>query len=95
MMPKKTYSLTIVVADDEEVLFAATVTDRRNGKDAEMEQVVSPNVNLLELQKLFLEVANSQEHLYYMNRVRTLSREARQGIKRAVEESDDNLTAPF
>lgn len=95
MEKKRGYRVVVVVFDEEEVLYLANLKSLASSKQTEIEQVASPNTNLLALTELMRTLANENEHMYYMNEVRTISRQAREEITKRLKDELPPSASPF
>jgi len=91
---KRGTRITVVIADQDCVLYVAELTDAGGGA-ANVDQRVSPEVNLLMLRDMFLKLSEVQGDMYYTARVKTLSREARDEITARLKEDDGFNPHPF
>lgn len=89
------YSVNVVVYDGEEVLYIAELRSNLSKTSTTIDEAASPRVNLLELSRWFGQLRQTTEDMYYMGRVRQLSEQAREEIKKALNEGDDLSAAPF
>lgn len=90
----KPYEVSIVVYDDDGIIATMQCTQLPAAKGTLVESVIRPDINVKELSELFTEIGTDQRHNYYMSRVRSLSREAREAIERSLSEDDMTSTSP-
>jgi len=88
---KTSYDVTVVVMDDDGIMAVHQLVDLGERKGALVNASVRPDVNTVELGKMFTLLGKHHTNEYYMNRVRTLSREAREAITKAL--GDDDIAA--
>ena len=86
--------VTVVMSDGDAVLYTALVT-QISKTECEIEQTIHPETNLLACKELFESLANTAENAYFSNRVKTLSREAREAIMNSLDENDTLDIHPF
>jgi hypothetical protein len=94
-MGKQTQEVTVTVSDEGEVLYTAVLTGNKGSEKVRVQSVVSPNVNLKSLSEMFRVLGEAEEHNYYMGRVKTLSADAREAIKKALGDDDAEVPFPF
>lgn len=91
---KDPYVVTVTIVDAEEVLAIYTLTNAPRKKGTEVDSLISPNVNGVELATVLRVLSEHTEASYYSSRVKFLSKEARDQMKKAL--SDEDLSAaPF
>lgn len=85
---------TVTVELDGEVVAVFKLRELPRDAGTEIDSLVSPEVNMLKLKEMLVYLGEHTEQSYYMARVRYLSKQAREEIKRALED-EDNPPAPF
>lgn len=93
-MAKKNSKFQITATLDGELACVITLTDGTKKGGTTIDSAVNPSFNLLKLAELFGLVSQHIEAGYYMHEVKSISREAREAIEKALR--DENIdAAPF
>jgi len=85
---------SVTVELDGEIVAVYHLRELPRDGGTEIDSLISPQLNVLKLKELLEHLARHSEQAYYMARVRYLSNEARETIKKALED-EDNPPAPF
>lgn len=94
MAKKQPYVVQVLVTDAEDILAVYTLSEVKKEGGTNVDSLINPNINAKMLSELMGILSQHTEQAYYTSRVKSLSREARDEIKKALDAEDIDV-APF